>query len=804
MGFPQAAFNQPDLQRINRCRLYLRVTMLSEICTEDGSKLLTDVWNGKMPSSYSQLLWPRQPRPSGLSWRIWRRFLTQALRPGHYTCYSTQLVLQQPLGKWFVGFTRERQWPWYYSPSSQVFLRYDILAKSYQGHTTHAHQHRIIGDIDPDFCRYDLPDDAVPCDPTVSEENVGIPVRQVFHLPVPHPTSANPSECPYTDQILPHPTQTPADNPLPAPSTWIEYYNRLPSWEASLLPTTIDSTVLRFVQTAHLQRTTIYHCSDGSSNDNRGSFGWTFGPNPTIILTHSGPAPGAPMDSYLAESYGLLSSSCFWFRITKLLLRRRPPRFRLRLYCDNKSLVRRVNEFAQFFDGSFRRSLTPNYDVVFLIACVLSQFPEGTVQVLHVKGHQDNNCPKHLLSWPSQLNIAADKAASIFLSQTSISPPTPFLPSAQIHLRDPQHVIVIKRWNIHLRKFYFRHQYRQWLCQQFNWTPTTLDDIDFDGYDLTAKCLPTHLQRFMIKWMNQSLPVRRRVHRYDRHIAPTCQLCTTTIECDEHFLQCPSTARRTACYDVYLRLHDHLQKLHTQPALHATILYLLARALGIPSCPPSQNLALTRQSLIGPMQFVKGRWSRTFRQTQEAFYRAQHRPITFNGDRWIQQTMGLLFEQIHAVWQCRNNQTHGADKLLQDQLQKEQLSTRIHALYNQRHNLLSHDRDILDNTDPTELLSGSIATIKTWLNMVEPTIQRCLKDAKTKLHHNQTDIRDFFDDVSYVDSHEDDTTLSFDTLGTSGSLHFQTSSDSTSSDNDSTTSSSESSGTPYSGVDGSP
>ena len=166
--------------------------------------------------------------------------------------------------------------------------------------------------------------------------------------------------------------------------------------------------------------------------------------------------------------------------------------------------------------------------------------------------------------------------------------------------------------------------------------------------------------------------------------------------------------------------------------------------------------------------------------------------------------MGLLFEQIHAVWQCRNNQTHGADKLLQDQLQKEQLSTRIHALYNQRHNLLSHDRDILDNTDPTELLSGSIATIKTWLNMVEPTIQRCLKDAKTKLHHNQTDIRDFFDDVSYVDSHEDDTTLSFDTVGTSGSLHFQTSSDSTSSDNDSTTSSSESSGTPYSGVDGSP
>lgn len=61
--------------------------------------------------------------------------------------------------------------------------------------------------------------------------------------------------------------------------------------------------------------------------------------------------------------------------------------------------------------------------------------------------------------------------------------------------------------------------------------------------------------------------------------------------------------------------------------------------------------------------------------------------------------------------------------------------------------------------------------------MVEPTIHRCLKDATIKLQHNQTDNRDYFDDASYVDSDADDTTLSFDTLATSGSsLHFQASS----------------------------
>ena len=62
-----------------------------------------------------------------------------------------------------------------------------------------------------------------------------------------------------------------------------------------------------------------------------------------------------------------------------------------------------------------------------------------------------------------------------------------------------------------------------------------------------------------------------------------------------------------------------------------------------PSCSPSPTPALTRQLLIGPTQFIKGRWSRAFRHTQEAFYRSQHRLINFTDDRWIRQTMGLLF-----------------------------------------------------------------------------------------------------------------------------------------------------------------
>ena len=441
---------------------------------------------------------------------------------------------------------------------------------------------------------------------------MSIPARLAFHQPIPSPTRPS-LPCPYTDHLLPRPTLY-GSRSIHIPSRWSALPQHVPLWEAALLPTDLPPIVTNFIRTAHLQGTTIYHCSDGSSMNDTGSFGWAFGPNATIIFRHSGPAFGTPMDSYLAEGYGLLSSSCFWFRATKFALRRHLPRFKLHLYCDNKSLIRRVHEFLQSLDGSFRRSLTPNHDVVFLIACVLRQFPPGVIKLRHVKGHQDTIQPPHQLPWTAQLNVLADRLASQFHNHIDNPHPTPFLPSAQIHLRDATNAIIIKRWNFYLRSVYFRTQYQTWLCRQFSWDPPTLADVDFDGLSVVLCSLPTYIRRFVTKWINQGLPVRRRVHRYDTIIPPTCRSCPSTIECDSHLLRCPSNARRSVCADAYLSLHDKLTQLHTDPILHQTVLHLLSTVLDIPSCPPHATPAhaLARQQTIGSLAFVKGRWSRVF------------------------------------------------------------------------------------------------------------------------------------------------------------------------------------------------
>ena len=211
------------------------------------------------------------------------------------------------------------------------------------------------------------------------------------------------------------------------------------------------------------------------------------------------------MDSYLAESYGLLSSACFWFRITKLILHRRRPKFKLHLYCDNKSLIKRVNDFLQYFDGSFRRCLSPNYDVVYLISCVLRLFPTGVITVRHVKGNQDSHQATTTLPWPAQLNVIADREASNYMSSCRIQP-SQFLPSAQVHLRDPHQRIIIKRWHLQLRSAYYQRNYERWLMRQLHWTESTLATVDFQGLSSTLRCLPSHLRRFVIKWINHCLP----------------------------------------------------------------------------------------------------------------------------------------------------------------------------------------------------------------------------------------------------------------------------------------------------------
>ena len=82
------------LKDINAVRMYLRVTMLSEITTSNGRLIGTGI-HGKSPPFLQQhhILpnWPHQPDPSSRAWPRWRQLMSSI---------SSNRKLKQPLGTW--------------------------------------------------------------------------------------------------------------------------------------------------------------------------------------------------------------------------------------------------------------------------------------------------------------------------------------------------------------------------------------------------------------------------------------------------------------------------------------------------------------------------------------------------------------------------------------------------------------------------------------------------------------------------------------------------------------------------------
>ena len=95
-----------ELQRLNACRMWHKVSRLSEISTLDGKQLLLGpLTGGKIEQYSSSLKWPRQGCPMRKDWNLWRRKLQLVFSINGKSC-----TLRQNLGKWRPGCLCLQEW----------------------------------------------------------------------------------------------------------------------------------------------------------------------------------------------------------------------------------------------------------------------------------------------------------------------------------------------------------------------------------------------------------------------------------------------------------------------------------------------------------------------------------------------------------------------------------------------------------------------------------------------------------------------------------------------------------------------
>ena len=74
--FAEHGYSVNQRKILNTCRIYLKVTLLSDVTSGDGFYILPFVREGHNPMvDYSDIRWPTQSNPPESSWNLWRRAL---------------------------------------------------------------------------------------------------------------------------------------------------------------------------------------------------------------------------------------------------------------------------------------------------------------------------------------------------------------------------------------------------------------------------------------------------------------------------------------------------------------------------------------------------------------------------------------------------------------------------------------------------------------------------------------------------------------------------------------------------------
>jgi hypothetical protein len=102
--FVSQNYDRKQLMALNRCRVFLKVLFLSDICSADGTMILHAFKKGVQPADRtSQLDWPFQPCPPQSNWLQWERARS---------LFEERGKLRQPLGPWIA--CSDQEWQCFY------------------------------------------------------------------------------------------------------------------------------------------------------------------------------------------------------------------------------------------------------------------------------------------------------------------------------------------------------------------------------------------------------------------------------------------------------------------------------------------------------------------------------------------------------------------------------------------------------------------------------------------------------------------------------------------------------------------
>ena len=690
------------LQNIQNYRMYLRVSLLSEITNTDGTHILKSVRAGICSESEPTILWPIQKKPGKKALDSWRSFLKDS-------CTEQERRLPQPLGDWIN--TSDRRWLNYHCNTTGR-----IYADSGGGKWN-------IHGVTP-IDRSNRRKTAV--NPHIIGTTDSIPQHHVTPITI---IKTKNGQLYASNPIGTGQTPIESSNPEIA-TTWTEFIAQLPEWERDLLQFNEDSGHKHFeIEHPNAELTTLHHylcnggtlylVTDGGAIEPiKGSYGWVIASSTKILWTGRGYTRGYPINSHRAEGYGRLAGLVFLRRYIQYMKLEKCPNTVLN-FCDNKTIVKSVlNTWDPYYKPG--TTLSPNWDVLAQIHEVQSILkPVINIKPCeHVKGHQDRHKEVDELSWEAKLNFIADKDATYILDHYDPSQQPVWIPipagRLNLYLGDRIcHSNMIKDFENRRNEFPM-HAY---LKKKYQWSTTTLHDIDWDAYKGARNQYPklhaTYVTKLCCRWLGTS----QRVQMYDGS-TNECVHCQEK-ETQQHVFQCKKDHRQQWRNQFIINLSKELVKLDTDPRIAEEIKEGLDSWLH--TRPSTGHWAI--QERIGWEPFFYGYMAAEWGHKQAAYLSRQtdHNKSAYT---WAMKLIQFLWQQSYVAWSNRNKAKHSNSPTAIAQ-ELRNLEIRLHGVYSLQKDVPHYDKAIFSSS-VEEMLQLPIWRIKHWLSKYEPYMKERL------------------------------------------------------------------------------
>ena len=194
----------------------------------------------------------------------------------------------------------------------------------------------------------------------------------------------------------------------------------LEDWERNLLRTPGNVRDTRDVTDRINMNKKTYMVSDGGMVNGYGSYGWIIANNSDIQIGR-GEAEGARnlMQSFRAEGYGMLAALRYILQAYTFTENWPTTPKSVHMYCDNLALIQRIGWHEKRIVITSIDVFRPDYDIEASIKETIDTLQSHKIFIKekHVSGHEDRHADYANFKKEEQLNVNADKEATLALRE---------------------------------------------------------------------------------------------------------------------------------------------------------------------------------------------------------------------------------------------------------------------------------------------------------------------------------------------------------------------------------------------------